>query len=120
MWHRFDLLKYELPVDKTGIHVRIEVYARHTTSFPYDNLDFNMVLYTPSGEERIREFRLKIKDGSGAFSGSLSDGVYTVAVVTHKDLNISKEGNLKVELENLIPKLETPGLTGIGIRLTEL
>lgn len=118
-WHRFNVLSYEIPVEDENIRIDIEAYAQFTSGFPYNDLEFNAVITTPSGEERMREIRLKIQNESGKFTGIQEGETYTSMIVIQKGLLISKRGVLKVELENLIPKVETPGLIGLGIRIVK-
>ncbi|MBE0647032.1 MAG: hypothetical protein IH596_04530 [Bacteroidales bacterium] len=117
VWQRFNILKFEIPVKQSDKPYTVVFFARHNAEFPYKSLDFNMVMNTPSGEERIREFQLLIRDKDDAFLGDCELEICETTLVLKKDLSINKDGMLMVELENLIPRMETPGLLGVGIRL---
>lgn len=116
-WQRFNILKFELPVTPSEQSYRVVFFARYDQDFPYPSLDFNMVMNTPSGEERIREFHLKVKGADDQFLGISDQGIYEGSVILNKELFFHKEGMLLIELENIIPRMETPGLYGVGIRL---
>lgn len=117
VWERFNILRFEIPVKKASDPCSVILFARYNQDFPYKSLDFHMVMNTPSGEERIREFQLKIRDTDNKFMGECANDICEVRLILKKELYINKEGMLLVELENLIPRMETPGLLGIGIRI---
>ncbi|MFH1295931.1 MAG: hypothetical protein ABIJ04_01490 [Bacteroidota bacterium] len=117
VWQRFNILSFEIPVEQAETPYKIVFFARHNHDFPYKSLDFNMIMNTPSGEERIREFQMKIMDAEGKFLGSCDEGFCDVTIVLKNELYINKTGVLLIELENLIPRIETPGLLGVGIRV---
>jgi len=119
-WQRFNILAFEIPVERSERPYEIIFFARHNKDFQFRNLDFNMVMNTPSGEERINEYRLKIKNSEGELLGSCDDGLCESSMVLKKTIYINQSGMLLLELENLTPKMKTPGLAGVGVRLQEL
>lgn len=118
-WQRFNILKFEIPVKTSEKPYKVVFFARHNKDFINNSLDFNMILNTPSGEERIREFQLMIRDSEDKFLGKCDKGICEASLFLSKELFIHKDGLLVVELENLIPRIETPGLVGVGIRLQQ-
>jgi hypothetical protein len=71
---------------------------------------------TPSGEERIKEYHMNIKKKDGGFIGPCNKDSCEVTINLKKQLMLTK-GVLKIEIENLVPRLELNGLLSIGIRL---
>ncbi|HSN50858.1 MAG TPA: hypothetical protein VLR52_06455, partial [Bacteroidales bacterium] len=51
-WNRFDILKFDIPVAREGSY-DVLLEASHTTGFEGDIFSVNMIMVTPSGEERI-------------------------------------------------------------------
>jgi gliding motility-associated lipoprotein GldH len=119
VWKRFNILNFDIPVERSERPYTIVFFARHNGDFPYKSLDFNMIMNTPSGEERIREFQLKIRNANDKFLGKCELEICEVTIVLNKELYISKDGILLIEFENLIPRMETPGLLGVGIRIKQ-
>ncbi len=119
VWQRFNILKFELPVKQSEKPYTLVFFARHNQDYLYKSLDFSMVMNTPSGEERIRELQLMIRDADDNFLGNCDMEICEATVVLNKELYINKDGVLLVELENLIPRMETPGLLGVGIRIKQ-
>ena len=115
-WSRFNVLQFEIPVNTTEKIYDISLIVSHSKEYEFDYLDFNMIMTTPSGEERIREYHLDIKRKDGKFTGKCNDDSCEVSVVLKRELNLTK-GILTLEIENLVPRMEIKGLLGIGIRL---
>lgn len=119
MWDRFEKVSLEVPVKQSNHPVKVLFFARHTPDFPFRFLDFHMVMKTPSGEERINEYSLKIKDRNGQFLGSFQGDSCERVIPLKNELYINSDGVLRIEVENLTPRIKTPGLLGIGIRIVE-
>ena len=116
-WQRYDILKFELAVTETGGTYDLLFELCCSKSFMYDELPFNMVLNSPSGEERIKEYLMKTRDKNGACTGTQTgDSCYT-RLVLKKNLYCSRKGVMKVEIENLNPKLQTEGIYSAGLIL---
>ena len=115
-WARFNVLKFEIPVNATEKTYDISLFVSHSRVYEYDTLGFNMIMTTPSGEERIKEYNLEIKRKDGRFTGQCNNDSCDVSVMLKRDITLSP-GTLTLEIENLVPRLEIKGLLGIGIRL---
>ena len=75
-----------------------------------------MIMITPSGEERIKEYSMDIRRKDGGFVGQFISDSCEVSIALKKELKLTK-GILNLEIENLVPRPEVRGLLGIGIRL---
>jgi gliding motility-associated lipoprotein GldH len=119
-WYRFNKINFEVPVTTPGNKANIVFFTRCTRDFEYRVLDFNAIINNPSGEERIREFHLRARDVEGKFMGPVTGDSCYLEVVIAKNIRLTEKGTLKIELENLIPRVETRGLLGVGIRVDYL
>ncbi|MFZ4522333.1 MAG: hypothetical protein ACOYNC_11550 [Bacteroidales bacterium] len=115
-WARFNVLSFELPVEKVNA-CNIYLFARFSPDFPYETLDFNMTMNTPSGEERINEYQMPVKSASGGFCIECRKDSCMGIILLKKELNMAKPGILRIEIENLTPRLNTEGILGIGVRM---
>ena len=115
-WSRFDPVPFEMTVNAPEKNYDVYLFIHHTTEYEFDNLDFNMIMTTPSGEERINEYHMKIRRKDGRFIGKFNNDSCEISIALKKDLKLTK-GILNIEIENLVPRLQTKGLLGIGIRL---
>jgi gliding motility-associated lipoprotein GldH len=116
-WYRYNLLSFELPVSKAGKSWDIYFFIRHTKAYEFNSFDFNMIMNTPSGEERIKEYQVDIKRKDGGFAGNCTPDSCEAIVVLKKGISLEKTGILKIEIENLVPKLDLNGVLGAGIRI---
>ena len=118
-WPRFTILKYEFPITETERSYDILFELRSSKSFASDDLSLNMVLYTPSGEERIKEYKMPIKDKTGSFVGTFNEDTCITKLVLKRDLFCSVKGTMKLEIENINPKMETEGVYSASLILVQ-
>ncbi len=114
-WNRFDKVRFNIPVEEGGITGDIVFTVRHITQYPYPNLPVNVILYTPSGEERIKELDIILKDSTGKFTGSVAGDLWDEEVVLWPQFYFTEAGEYILEFENLIPKMGIPGLVDVGV-----
>lgn len=105
-WSRFSNVIFTIPLKESNKTYDIIFFARITHDYSHESLNFNMIMTTPSGEERIMEYQIK-----KIILGEENQ------ITLKKDLFISKNGNLIFELENLMPQLHLRGISMIGVRL---
>ena len=115
-WPRFKILHFETPVESPGTNYDVSLFIRHTKAYEFDALDFNMIMTTPSGEERIREYHMNIKSRDDGFLGNCDKDSCEVSIDLKKQLWLT-EGMLTLEIENLVPRMEVRDLLTIGVRL---
>ena len=116
-WDRFNFLQFEIPIERTEGLYDVLLFVRHTQAFEFDNLDFHMIMKTPSGEERIREYSMNIRRKDGGFTGQCSKDSCEATIILKKELKLAK-GTLSIQLENVVPRLHLGGLLGLGIRVS--
>jgi len=116
-WGRFNLLRFEIPVTQVDKPYNVYLFARFTPAFVYEKLNFNMVMNSTDGEERINAYEMEVKTKSGAFNGKCIQDTCEATILLKRELHIGKPGILKIEIENLTPRLVTEGVGGIGIRM---
>ena len=116
-WNRFEKLRFDFPVMDIDKHYDVYFFANHTKDYEFDNLEFNMIMTTPSGEERIKEYKFLLKNKTGGFTGKCCQDSCTASIALKQDLRIEKKGMLRIEIETLVPRLQVNALLGVGIRL---
>ncbi len=116
-WKRFEKVKFSIAVEEARTTADIVLTIRHITQYPYDNLPVNIILTTPSGEERIVEKDIQLKDENDAFKGDVAGDLWDVEEILWPKFYFTEAGTYELELENLIPKMGIPGLVDIGVYL---
>jgi len=114
-WERFKLLNFELPVKNTRQTYDLSLVVRYNENFPESTLPVNVVMTTPEGEERIKEYTFFIKDKDGNFTGNPTGGIYQMVIPLRNDVRFVKSGMCKFEIENLMSKYLTPGVIEMGV-----
>jgi len=118
-WPRFQNVTFEIPINRIDIPYDIYFFAGLSNEFPFESIPFNMVMNTPSGEERIREYEMPVKSKTGNFIIDCNKDSCQCQLLLKEGLIMTKPGTLTIELENLIPKLEAVGISGVGIRVIQ-
>jgi gliding motility-associated lipoprotein GldH len=116
-WERFEHLNFELPVEDLDTEYDISVIVKHTAKFPAEALAVNVVMVTPGGEERIKDYTLILKDRDGNYIGYETDGIYNCIIKIRQGMRFQETGMVKFEIENLMTKYYTPGIIEFGILL---
>ncbi len=118
-WARFNLLSFEIPVEEADKSFDVYLFGRFTPDYQYNALIFNMIMNTPAGEERIHEYKMEVKSKAGSFVIECKNDSCEGRILLKKQLYLAKPGILKIEIENLTPRLVTEGIIGVGIRMVE-
>jgi len=116
-WSRFDKITFNIPIIDVDKQYDVYFFANHTKNYEFDNLRFNMIMTTPSGEERIKDYKFMLKNTTGGFVGECRGDSCTASIVLRKGMSIEKIGMLRIEIETLVPRLQIENILGIGIRL---
>ena len=116
-WYRFDNLLFNIPIEEINKPYDIFFFAMHSKKYEFDNLDFGIIMNTPSGEERINQYNFRIKKKFGGFSGFCYQDSCEAVIALKKGIFFSQKGILKIEVENLVPRLVVKELFGVGIKI---
>jgi gliding motility-associated lipoprotein GldH len=116
-WNRFENLRFRIPVEEVGKPMDIYFFAAHTKEYQFDNLDFGVIMNTPSGEERINQYNFVIRKKFGGFVGNCDQDSCVATIAIKKGIILSQPGILSIEIENLVPRLAVTELFGVGIKL---
>ncbi len=113
-WDRFDIRQFEIPVEKEAMICDISIVVRCSESFQYDELPFYVIMTTPSGEERMREVTVPVRE-KGKLILDPETAKTESRLVLWKGINMADKGKCKFTFENMIPKIQTEGIEEIGI-----
>lgn len=114
-WERFDKITFNIPIEEEGIIADINLSIRYLEQYPYVDLPMNIILSTPTGEERIIEKTMIIKDVDGNFKGKVAGSYWDLEELLWGNFIFNKTGNYTVEIENLNPRPGIPALVDIGL-----
>jgi len=114
-WPRFEKIRFTIPVETAGTTADIVFTLRHITQYPYPDLPVNIVMTTPSGEERVLEKDIRLTDDKGEFTGDVAGDLWDYETPLWPSFYFADKGNYTVEIEVIIPKVEIPGLVDVGL-----
>ncbi len=116
-WNAFESVFFETDIDDIDQDYDISVEVRHHTVYPYDQLSMTLAVYAPSGERRVKEFTLLMKNPDGTFRASGMGDLWDLTEPVMKQFRFNEKGHYKFEIENTMPKFDTPGIMEIGLKI---
>jgi gliding motility-associated lipoprotein GldH len=116
-WNRFKELSFSWDVKDTSAVYDVVFNLRHHTVYPYDNLFITIALYSPSGERRVSDFHIPVKNPDGSFKAEGMGDYWDLDYVLFPDQKFREPGKYKIEIENRMDKLETPGIMEAGVTI---
>jgi len=116
-WNRFKELSYSWEIKDTTAVYDVIFDLRHHTVYPFDNLSITIALYSPSGERRVSDFHIPVKNTDGSFKAEGMGDLWDLEYVLFPDQKFKESGKYKIEIENRMDKLETPGVMEAGVRI---
>jgi gliding motility-associated lipoprotein GldH len=116
-WHRFNILKFDVPVKDTQNAFQIELNIRHLPEFKIREMQINMTIYMPSGEIRTAEHTLSFTTKEGESLSECLGYLCDISFMLRNDFIFQEAGTYKFEIENKWPKLELPGILEVGLRI---
>jgi len=118
IWHRFNILAFDLPIKNPAAEYSVYVIMRHTVDFGHDRIPLHFIMTMPSGEERIWEQTIVVRDKDGTNMGIKKDGIYELIVPVRTRLQSTVAGTGRISVEQYLPKYNTMGVVSFGLRLT--
>lgn len=114
-WPMDKAILFDVAIKDTSAFYDISIPVRYIDNFPYDGLLVVMTINTPSGEERSKKYKLKLRDDEGKFIGDVSGDIWDATVPIIKKTKFNSAGTYKFEIVNDMPKTPTPCVMEIGL-----
>jgi hypothetical protein len=112
-WNRFEHISFLVPVHEHSSTCDIDLILWRTHEFEYSTFDFNLIMNTPSGEERIREYHVPVSSQDRYFQGDSCEMIISLK----KGIVFQQNGVLRIDIEALIPRVEILGVSRVGVRM---
>ncbi|MCX6271815.1 MAG: gliding motility lipoprotein GldH [Bacteroidetes bacterium] len=114
-WNRFESVFFETDIKDTETNYDISVEIRHHTAYPFANLMMTLAIYSPSGERRIKDIDVLLRNADGTFKAQGNGDLWDITAPVLQGITFSEPGHYKFELENRMSKFDTPGMMEIGL-----
>lgn len=118
-WNRFESVFFETDIKDVESTYNISVELRHHTLYPYPNLAFTIAIYSPSGERRIKDMDVPLRNADNTFKANGMGDMWDITIPVFENYQFNEPGHYKIELENRMPKFDTPGIIEIGLLITK-
>jgi len=114
-WQRAQQLTYVFNITDTAATYNILAEVKHFDNFPFDRIQLSFSLEDPSGEKRISEHDLVIRNKQGLFLGKKVGDTIKMDFAIRNQYRFKAPGKVKVTLVNRVPSTVSDGLGGISI-----
>jgi gliding motility-associated lipoprotein GldH len=118
-WNRFKSITFEFDIKDTESKYDIMMMLRHHTVYAEPDLRLTLALYTPSGERRLKDVILPIRNADGSFRSSGMGDLWDLEQVAFSGYSFNEKGHYKLEIENRMDKFDTPGVMEFGIKIVK-
>ncbi|MEI6575373.1 MAG: hypothetical protein WCO63_04270 [Bacteroidota bacterium] len=119
-WNRFKNVTFEFDISDTESLYDMTMSLRHHTVFPEPDLQMTLAIYTPSGERRLKDITMVIRNADGTFRASGMGDLWDMDQVVYSGYHFNEKGHYKVEIENRMSKYDTPGVMELGLRVEKV
>lgn len=116
-WNRFEILSFDFDVKKAGGEYNMQAILRYTDDLEHNRIPVHFILTFPTGEDRIWEQTISLRDRDGNNLGSYQGGFYEIRVPVRSRMMLREAGIYNITAEKIIHKYNTPGLVSFGLRM---
>jgi gliding motility-associated lipoprotein GldH len=114
-WNRFNILKFDVPVNDTVNEYDILLAIRHLPEFNVRELNINMTLYLPSGEMRTADHKIEFTGKNGIRQSKCLGDLCDIIVPLREGFTFPEGGIARFEIENKWSKTELRGILEVGL-----
>ena len=114
-WNRFNIIKFEVPVEDTQNAFDIALVIRHLPEFRIKELPVNVTIYFPSGEMRTAEYVIPFTSKDGESLSECLGDLCDISFSLRENFIFSEAGIVRFEIENKWPRIELPGVLEVGL-----
>lgn len=114
-WVKDDVKTFEFEIkDKKPSHT-LTLELRFISGYPFNDAKVKAKFIAPSGESKVKNYQITIKDENGEYLGNPGLDLWDIAQVVDEDLNFKEEGKYKVEFTHSMPIDPYPYVMDLGV-----
>jgi gliding motility-associated lipoprotein GldH len=114
-WNRFDVKTFKVDIKDISANYAFYAAIRHLTDVPFRYITISFTLYTPSGERRIMEQKIFLKDKEGNLLGDGMGDLWDLVHLVRDDFKFTEPGVCTVEISSTMSQADLPGIMQIGL-----
>ncbi|MDR2084854.1 MAG: hypothetical protein LBP67_07660 [Bacteroidales bacterium] len=118
IWPRFEHVIFDVPIPPSkNLDMVLEI--THDQSINFNILPLHVIMTNEDGEERIREFQIRLKDAH-EFRGEIQDdGMIVYKHVIRSNFSTPAQTTYNVDIECFYPKYEIPCIYALTLKLVK-
>ncbi|NVO02274.1 MAG: gliding motility lipoprotein GldH [Bacteroidetes bacterium] len=117
VWVRDQTADFDVEIKDSIQKYDVSIVIRHASYYPYANLVVELFMTFPTGEERVKEHDLLLRNKDGSFLGEGMGDIWDISIPVYKNHVFNALGKYKFTIRNVMPVHETPGLMEIGLNI---
>ncbi len=117
IWHRDNIVRFELPIEDTIRSYNIYVNVRNTNLYPMSNLYLFITTTAPSGHSIRDTVELKLADEKGKWRGSGLGDIWDLQQPYKKNVRFAQRGVYSFEYEQAMRIEKLPFILDVGLRV---
>jgi gliding motility-associated lipoprotein GldH len=114
-WNRFDVKTFKVDIRDISANYAFYVAIRHLTDVPFRYVSIKFTLYTPSGERRIMEQKIFLKDDEGNLLGNGMGDLWDLDHLVRDDFKFTEPGICTVEVSSTMSQADLRGIMQVGL-----
>ncbi|HPB24891.1 MAG TPA: gliding motility lipoprotein GldH [Bacteroidales bacterium] len=114
-WKRDQIIKFEVPVEDTVSLYNVTLAIRHTSYYAYANIRVNMMINYPTGDMRVKDYNILVRNTDGSFLGDGAGDLWDVTHPALEGVSFPFKGIYVFEVQNVMPLMATPDIMDVGL-----
>lgn len=114
-WKRNKVIKFEVPIEDTLALYDVSIAIRHTSYYTFANIRVNMMINYPSGDMRVKDYNILVRNKDGTFCGDGAGDLWDVTHLALEKVSFPYKGTYIFEIQNVMPLMETPDIMDVGL-----
>jgi len=114
-WNRFDVKTFQVDIKDISSSYDFYIAIRHHTEVPFKFITTKFTLYTPSGEVRMLDVEINLKDKEGKLLGDGMGDLWDVVRLAREDFVFTEPGICTIEVSSTMSQADLPGILQVGL-----
>ena len=120
IWNRFEPLEGVFKIENIKKQYEIKVELSVMDGFAYDQIPFEIVITSPSGQTNVLNRNMVIKDDEDKHIGKVVGDVWTIEQVIYSHKEFTEEGEYAVSVQNRTQYYELFKVKSLSFTVTSL
>lgn len=114
-WAKTEIVTFETNIEDVESEYDIYISVRNASFYAFANVIVGLTIETPSGESRMMQHDLIVKNTDGTFKGDGLGDIYDISIPVFKNMLFKDKGKYKFIFDNRMHLVEMPGIMSVGL-----